>query len=57
MGWKAMEITLIINNAFSPKTAKNVQCRDGSSFAKETESLDDEEPAEMVGHRKLTVTN
>ena len=39
------------------KLLMNVQCRDGSSFAKETESLDDEEPAEMVGHRKLTVTN
>ena len=39
------------------KLLMNVQCRGGSSFARETESLDDEEPAEMVGHRKLTVTN
>ena len=53
MGWKAMEITLIINNAFSPGAAKNVQCSDGSrSFTKETGAL--KMRSTVASHQKLT---
>ena len=52
MGWKAMGITLIINNAFSPGTAKNLQCSNGSrSFAEETGTL--KMRGTVASHQKL----
>ena len=52
MGRKAVKTTCNINNAFSPGTAKNLQCSNGSrSFAEETGTL--KMRGTVASHQKL----